>query len=83
MKGDGTTYCDMDGDGTDDYVWVGPNGLIDIYINNNNRPYWVNYGAVITLGVARKTIHVADLNGDGKCDVSAQSSQYSNLSNIH
>ena len=30
LKGDGTTYCDMDGDGTDDYVWVGPDGLIDV-----------------------------------------------------
>lgn len=70
LKGDGTTYCDMDGDGTDDYVWVGPNGLIDIYINTQTPPYWTNYGSVIILGLDRKTIHVADLNGDGKCDVS-------------
>lgn len=70
QKGDGTHYCDMDGDGRDDYVWVGPNGRIDVYLNNGNRPYWDNYGNVITLGVPRKTIHVADLDGDGKCDVS-------------
>jgi hypothetical protein len=70
LKGDGTHYCDMDGDGRDDYVWVGPNGRIDIYLNNDNRPYWDNYGNVITLGVARKAIHIADIDGDGKCDVS-------------
>ncbi|KAH7311059.1 putative esterase [Rhexocercosporidium sp. MPI-PUGE-AT-0058] len=69
LKGDGTHYCDMDGDGKDDYVWVGPNGLIDIYLNTNNRPFWENHGSVITLGVSRKTIHIADLNGDGRCDL--------------
>ncbi|KAH6718401.1 hypothetical protein BKA61DRAFT_653772 [Leptodontidium sp. MPI-SDFR-AT-0119] len=69
LKGDGTYYCDMDGDGKDDYVWVGPNGLIDIYLNINNRPFWENHGFVITLGVSRKTIHFADLNGDGRCDL--------------
>lgn len=60
----------MDGDGQDDYIWVGPNGEIDIYLNDGNRPYWDNHLGVITLGVARKTIHIADLDGDGKCDVS-------------
>jgi len=60
----------MDGDGQDDYIWVGPNGEIDIYLNNDNRPYWDNHLGVVTLGVARKTIHIGDLGGDGKCDVS-------------
>lgn len=61
----------MDGDGTDDYIWVGPNGEIDIYLNVNNRPLWDNHLGVVTLGVPRKTIRIADLDGDGKCDVSS------------
>lgn len=39
LKGDGTTYCVMDGDSTDDYVWVGSNGLVDIYINTQTPLY--------------------------------------------
>lgn len=54
----------------DDYIWVGPNGEIDIYLNINNPPLWDNHLGVVTLGVARKTIRIADLDGDGKCDVS-------------
>ncbi|KAH8886549.1 hypothetical protein GQ53DRAFT_657685 [Thozetella sp. PMI_491] len=68
LKGDGTHYCDMNGDGTDDYIWVGPNGEIDIYLNIGLRPYWENHQGVTTLGVPRKTIHLADLDGDGRCD---------------
>lgn len=39
LKGNGTHYYDMDSDGMNDYVWVGPNGLIDIYLNTDNRPF--------------------------------------------
>lgn len=60
----------MNGDHRDDYIWIGPNGEIDIYLNTNNPPVWDNHLGVTTLGVPRKTIHVADLDGDGKCDVS-------------
>jgi hypothetical protein len=61
----------MDGDGKDDYIWVGPNGEVDIYLNVDNHPLWDNHLGVVTLGVTRKTIHIADLDGDGKCDVSS------------
>lgn len=70
VKGDGSNYCDMDGDGLDDYIWIGPNGEIDIYVNTKSPPTWSNHLGVTTLGVPRKTIHVADMDGDGKCDVS-------------
>lgn len=69
LKGDGTRYCDMNGDGQDDYVWVGPNGQINIYLNENDHPYWDNHEGAITLGVPRKNIHLADLDGDGLCDL--------------
>lgn len=70
LKGDCTHCCDMDGDGQDDYTWVGSNGEIDIYLNDDERPFCDNHLRVTTLGVTRKTFHIADLDGDGRCDVS-------------
>lgn len=60
----------MDGDHFDDYIWVGPTGSIDIYININGPPRWSNHLGVTNLNVPRKGIRIADLDGDGKCDVS-------------
>ena len=68
--GDGSDYCDMDGDKYADYIWVGPTGSIDIYINIKGAPHWSNHIGVTNLNLSRKGIQIADFDGDGKCDVS-------------
>jgi hypothetical protein len=73
---DGNFYCDMTGSGSDDYVWVyydGHSDSTDFFMNTHNPAYWGNDGR-ITLSVPgpRNGIHLADWNGDGKCDVLVQ-----------
>jgi len=41
VRGDGTFYCDMTGDGSDDYIFINENGAITLFENNHNWGYWV------------------------------------------
>ncbi|EPE33632.1 SGNH hydrolase [Glarea lozoyensis ATCC 20868] len=73
QAGDGVRYCDMRGKGSDDYIWMAKDGTLTVFGNYNNPPNWLQYGVVYTpgslmAGHTRKDVHLADLNGDGKCD---------------
>ncbi|KAL3471764.1 SGNH hydrolase-type esterase domain-containing protein [Aspergillus californicus] len=73
LKGDGVHYCDMDGDGLDDYVYVNPEGNIQIFLNKDiprDEPWsWGDHRWSELRKVDRRYIRLADIDGDGKCDV--------------
>ncbi|CAD0113390.1 unnamed protein product [Aureobasidium uvarum] len=74
--GDGVFYCDMRNTGSDDYVWIYSDGHADsgdFYANIHEPPGW-GHETKITLKVPgpRIGVHLADWNGDGKCDVLVQ-----------
>ncbi|KAK3385369.1 carbohydrate esterase family 3 protein [Podospora didyma] len=74
VRGDGSFYCDMTGDGSEDYVWIWSDGhAAELYINNHNAPYW-QQGSKTLFNIARsrRSIKLADWNGDGRCDVLSQ-----------
>ncbi|KAK8041302.1 esterase [Apiospora phragmitis] len=73
-KGDGVFYCDMTGSGSDDYVWVwSPGDKAELYINTHNPPNWKeDTKTLFNIGRNRRSIHLADWDGDGKCDVLSQ-----------
>lgn len=68
-RGDGAFYCDMTGDGSDDYLFVNANGSITLFENNHNWGYWIPWGVIYQTYANRRDIHLADFDGDGKCDV--------------
>lgn len=59
----------MTGDGFDDYVWISPNGQGTLYQNTQSPPTWGQDGVIFDLGLDRKSLHLADMDGDGKCDI--------------
>ncbi|KAE8390395.1 hypothetical protein BDV23DRAFT_193793 [Aspergillus alliaceus] len=70
LKADGDFYCDWRGTGADDYIWISPTGRGLLYGNIHKPPTWVPEGPqIFDLGKDRKSIHLADFDGDGKCDV--------------
>ncbi|KAL5083333.1 hypothetical protein Trisim1_001784 [Trichoderma cf. simile WF8] len=76
LKGDGVFYCDMTGSGSDDYVWIYMDGhadSTDFFENVHSPPDW-GHSISITLSVPgpRVGIHLADFDGDGRCDVIVQ-----------
>ncbi|KAK4450304.1 integrin alpha N-terminal [Podospora aff. communis PSN243] len=73
-RSDGNFYCDMRGTGSDDYVWIWSHGqAAEFYANVHSPPNW-GHSATISISVPgpREAIHVADWNGDGKCDILVQ-----------
>ncbi|KAL2821315.1 SGNH hydrolase-type esterase domain-containing protein [Aspergillus cavernicola] len=69
LKSDGNYYCDMTGDGLDDYIWVSFDGNFQIFRNVNDPPNWGQEGWVFRKTWDRKNIRIADIDGDGKCDL--------------
>ncbi|KAK4182717.1 hypothetical protein QBC35DRAFT_546288 [Podospora australis] len=76
LKADGVFYCDMTGSGSDDYAWIYMDGHAassDFFANIHSPPNW-GHSIKITLKVPgpREGIHLADWDGNGRCDVLVQ-----------
>jgi hypothetical protein len=75
-KGDGDSYCDMRGTGSDDYVWIYQDGhAAEIYANLHQPPGWghsTKMTLILPVPSPRIGIHLADWDGDGLCDVLTQ-----------
>ncbi|KAL4860504.1 SGNH hydrolase-type esterase domain-containing protein [Aspergillus spectabilis] len=69
LKADGNNYCDLTGDGVDDYIWVSNWGDIQIFRNTLNPPNWGQHDWYFPKHWSRKLIRIADVDGDGKCDL--------------
>ncbi|KAL4882936.1 SGNH hydrolase-type esterase domain-containing protein [Aspergillus karnatakaensis] len=69
LKADGNHYCDMTGDGTDDYIWVSRAGNMQIFRNIGDPPNWGQHGWYRIKEWDRQLIRIADIDGDGKCDL--------------
>ncbi|KAG4426169.1 hypothetical protein IFR04_000635 [Cadophora malorum] len=70
-------FADINGDGRHDYIWVHPEGSIEVWINQGQvaggktpaNVGWWPQGIVATgTGSPGSRIKFADLNGDGKAD---------------
>lgn len=64
----------MTGSGSDDYVWVYNDGHgAEFYGNIHGPPYWKNGDkSLFSINRPRRSLHIADWNGDGKYDLLAQ-----------
>ncbi|EGZ76212.1 hypothetical protein NEUTE2DRAFT_122871 [Neurospora tetrasperma FGSC 2509] len=64
----------MTGDGSDDYIWVWSDGhAAELYINHHDVPHWeVGPKDLFNIARSRRSIHIADWDGDGRCDVISQ-----------
>ena len=82
QKGDGIRWGDLRNRGIDDYIWIDPAGVVNVYPNLNSRSDVSRYGqgsgnspwggamhAVLRTGLNRRALHVADWDGDGKADI--------------
>lgn len=56
--------------GSDDYIWISSTGEMTIYGNEHTWGTWTQYGVVYNINQAKRDIHFADFDGDGKCDIS-------------
>ena len=73
-KADGNFYCDMRGTGADDYVWIYYDGhAAEMFANIHQPPEW-GHSTSDSLNIPgpRVGIHLADWNGNGRCDVLVQ-----------
>ncbi|KAB8270801.1 hypothetical protein BDV30DRAFT_241024 [Aspergillus minisclerotigenes] len=74
VKGDGVYYCDIRGTGADDYVGNFGEGQGYLYGNVHDPPVWKPEGIeIFNVKKGRKSLHLADFDGDGKCDLWAVS----------
>ncbi|KAH7399037.1 carbohydrate esterase family 3 protein [Phaeosphaeria sp. MPI-PUGE-AT-0046c] len=71
LRGDGVRYCDMYERGYDDYLWIGPDGAIELFENTQNPPHWNAHGQIFHTNRPGKFIHLGDWDGDGLCDILA------------
>ncbi|KAI8261062.1 Multidomain esterase [Colletotrichum sp. SAR 10_98] len=78
-KADRNFYCDMTGNGRDDYIWVLSKGEMDLFENAgkdfiaNGESYWKQPGQKAFFkpprDLDRRDIHLTDFDGDGRCDI--------------
>lgn len=73
VNGDGVEFCDMNGDGYDDMLYIWDGGMVDVWLrsttSSDNAPSFTYNAQVAKLAVDRKWIQVADWDGDGRCDL--------------
>ncbi|KAK4224248.1 CE3 protein [Podospora fimiseda] len=76
-KSDGNFYCDMRGSGLDDYVWISEDGKeAEIFVNIDAPPEWgLDTKIEVNVPGPRVGMHLADWNGDGRCDILVQDKQ--------
>ncbi|MEW9532008.1 FG-GAP-like repeat-containing protein [Microbispora sp. NPDC049125] len=69
-------FADIDGDGTDDYLLVSPQGQVRAWLNNLPSKTWTEWGVVAPgFGVSRDEVRFADIDGDGRDDYLAVNAQ--------
>jgi lysophospholipase L1-like esterase len=62
-------YCDMTGSGSDSYLSIGPSGALKLYQNLHNSGTHIKFGEILPdQGLAANDVHLADLDGDSRCD---------------
>ncbi|KAL1612344.1 hypothetical protein SLS60_000570 [Paraconiothyrium brasiliense] len=72
LNGDGVRFCDLDGDGLDDLVNIWGGGMVDAQqrVDNGDGSFsWTDWGRIAELAIDRKFVHLADWDGDGRCDL--------------
>ena len=64
----------MTGSGSDDYVWTFNDvHAAEFYGNVHDPPNWnVGTKTMFSLQRQRRSLHIADWTGDGKCDILSQ-----------
>ncbi|KAH8785916.1 hypothetical protein F5883DRAFT_708664 [Diaporthe sp. PMI_573] len=69
----GVRWADMNGDGLDDFVCVAPGGELSVAINRGNFIFeYTGAGKYkASEGYLQARIHLADIDGDGRCDYCA------------
>lgn len=67
-------FADLNADGRDDFIWIGPNGEVTAYVNGGPAAdgHWIWYPQPSNIaggvGGERGEIHFADLTGDGRAE---------------
>ncbi|MFG2714199.1 FG-GAP-like repeat-containing protein [Streptomyces goshikiensis] len=70
QPGDSVRFADMNGDGLDDYLVVGPAGSMDAHVHVPNTMTWtkIDTFATGTKAGPRARMRLGDVNGDRKAD---------------
>lgn len=78
LQGDGAYWGDMRNRGVDDYIWISPKGVINVFPNQNtkddtsrdvSRGIWGPVIRALETGMDRRALHIGDWDGDGHDDV--------------
>ncbi|OBT61486.1 hypothetical protein VE03_09357 [Pseudogymnoascus sp. 23342-1-I1] len=80
QKGDGAYWGDMRNAKVDDYVWISPDGVINVFPNlgktlinsgdwDPSAPVWAAAIRALETGMDRRALHIGDWNGDGYADI--------------
>ncbi|WP_155355878.1 FG-GAP-like repeat-containing protein [Acrocarpospora macrocephala] len=66
---EGLRFADIDGDGRDDYLMVGPQGQVRAWGNAFPSKIWTEWGEIASgIGLHNSMITFADIDGDGRDD---------------